>query len=332
MTDRAAEIAGFLAQTGWDQARQKPLQADFSARRFARLERKEPPPLRAILMDADPDQKTKSYIEIAGLLRGFDISAPAIYAANPEAGLVLMEDFGHFNFGKMLDAGDETVPLLRRAADVLVHLHKVFDKTLVKNVDLPIFGGALFAAQVELFLDAYFPFVKERETTHEESESFRAAWKTALRCVETLPQTLMLRDFMPDNLMSLPAHYDWRSTGVLDFQDAGLGPIAYDIASLCEIVRRDLDYGTLEAMIDYYFERAAPDLSKPELASACRVLAAQRHMRILGIVVRIAVRNGRREKLAYIPRIWGYLDYLLENSELKSVREWVENNFDHSRD
>ncbi len=211
------------------------------------------------------------------------------------------------------------MPLYKRAVDVLIHLHQRFDPASARDLDLQLFGGALFASQVELFLDYYIPYARGRDATHEEGESFRAAWKTALKGIEALPQTLMLRDFMPDNLMDLPDG----KIGVLDFQDAGLGPIAYDLASLCEVVRRDGGDAMLADMIDYYHERAKPALSIVELTRACTILGAQRHMRILGIIARL-VRQGREEKLAFLPRIRVHLYGLLQNEALKPVWEWVE--------
>jgi aminoglycoside/choline kinase family phosphotransferase len=318
--NRAVEIASFLAQNGWDTAQQTPLEADFSPRRFARLEHSDG--RRAILMDADPDQKTPQFLVIAKLLRGLDISAPEIFAADPARGLVLMEDFGDCNVGRMLDEGAEAKPIYRRAVDVLVHLHRHFDAQMARGLDLPAFGGALFSAQAELFLDAYFPYVKEREAALEEYETFRAAWKEALKGIEALPQTLMLRDFMPDNLMDSPNRKNWQSVGVLDFQDGGFGPIAYDIASLCEVVRRGGGDAMLNDMIAYYHEQAKPALPIKELTRACHILAAQRHMRILGIIARLA-HKGRPEKLAYMPRIKAYLGQLLQDEALKPVQKWI---------
>jgi aminoglycoside/choline kinase family phosphotransferase len=314
--NRAIEIAGFLAQHGWDAAQQTPLEADFSPRRFARLTKADG--ATAFLMDADADQKTLEFVKIAKLLRGLGVTAPDILAADPLQGLVLMEDFGDRNIGKLLDAGAEAKVFYLRATDVLVHLHQRFDANAVRDMDLPVFGGALFATQVELFLDAYFLFVKNREATLDECEGFRAAWKDALKGIEALPQTLMLRDFMPDNLMSLPQD----KIGVLDFQDAGLGPIAYDLASLCEVVRRGGGDKMLDDVIAYYHERAKPQISLIELTRACRVLAAQRHLRIIGIIARMA-QKGRREKLAYLSRISSHLDRLLQDEALEKVREWV---------
>jgi hypothetical protein len=276
-------------------------------------------------MDADPDQNTSQFVSIAKLLRGLKISAPEIFAANPLRGLVLMEDFGTQNFGRLIDESGEAQPLYRLAIDLLVQLHKTFDKESAKNIDLPIFGGAVFATQAELFLDAYFPLVKKRDATRDECESFRAAWKETLKGIDTLPQTLMLRDFMPDNLMELPNRENFQSVGVLDFQDAGLGPLAYDIASLCEVVRRDGGNQRLDYMVTYYYQQAKPTLSIEELMRTCQILSAQRHVRILGIVARLA-QKGRKEKLEYIPRILGFLDQLLQNESLISVKIWMDKN------
>jgi aminoglycoside/choline kinase family phosphotransferase len=349
MMNRAVQIAGFLAQNGWDSAAAIPLAADFSPRRYARLEKTDG--ARAILMDADDGQKTPELIAVAKLLRGCEISAPEIFAADPMHGLVLMEDFGDGNFGKMIDSGAAPAPLYRRAVDVLVHLHKTFvvsDNSFHKDSEvplplreglgegykneLPLYNSALFTAQVELFLDAYIPYAKNRPATAEEGESFRAAWKEALKPIEALPQTLLLRDFMPDNLMDLPERENWRSVGVLDFQDAGLGPIAYDLASLCEAVRRDAcpvpRHGgndlLLDEMIVYYHETAQSPVSVTELKTACHILSAQRHMRILGLIVQHAQKTGRREKLEWLPRIRKYLDGLLKDNALTPVKSFME--------
>ena len=319
MSDRAAQIASFLVQAGWDEAEIFPFGADFSSRRYARLVRDD---ARAILMDADPNQKTDEFILIGQYLREIGLSAPEIYAGDPDNGLVLEDDFGGRNIGGLFDAGEETLPYYRRAVDVLVHLHKNFDRAAVRELDVPIFGGALFAAQAELFLDYYLPHVLGREATHDEGESFRAAWKVALKGIDALPQVLMLRDFMPDNLMDLPGRAGVKGIGLLDFQDGGLGPVAYDLTSLCECVRRDSDAKLLDDMIAYYHGRAQPALSLEDLRRACRILSAQRHMRILGIVAKLA-QQGRPEKRAYIPRIRAYLGELLQDEALAPVAAWA---------
>src|SRR5580700_10620494 len=100
---RAVEIAGFLSQHGWARAAQTPLESDFSPRRYARLQDGEKG--RAILMDADPGEHTPEFVAIDKLLRHLGITAPEIFAADPEHGLVLMQDFGGRTFGNLIDQG-----------------------------------------------------------------------------------------------------------------------------------------------------------------------------------------------------------------------------------
>jgi len=319
MVNRGVEIAGFLAQHGWDGADYTPFDADFSSRRYARLTHQDG--RVAIFMDADPSQKTDKFIAIARLLRGVDIQAPQIYAADPLRGLVLLEDFGHRNVGGLMDAGGDPMPLYRRAVDVLVTMHKKVDVAALADLHLPVYNEALFIDQASWFLDFFIPHRCERDATQIERDGFNAAWCEVLAEIETWPQNLLLRDFMPDNLMDVPGQ---ENLGVLDFQDAGVGPSAYDLASLCEVVRRDVGNRVLDQVVTYYYERAEPDMSFGQLLSVCRILSAQRHVRILGNVARLAQMTGRRDKLVFVPRIQKYLDELLRDKTLGPVRVWVE--------
>ncbi|MDD5586520.1 MAG: phosphotransferase [Alphaproteobacteria bacterium] len=356
----------FLQAAGWEKAKAFPLKADFSSRQFARLEREDGEPRRAILMQAAPEQKTPQFIAIADLLRRCGLSAPEVYAGTAsslpldgkeqpcsgvEFDLVLMEDFGDVTFGKLMDNGAAQMPLYRRASDVLAHLHKTFDLAWVEGLDLPSFNAAMFTAQAELFLDFYYPYACKRATSTDEREAFRAAWLDVLAPLDALPRSLMLRDYMPDNLMDLekkgeetpsPAKtngllrkpkfslplpqgerdIDYRSVGLLDFQDGGIGPIAYDIASLCECVRRSADLGLLNEVIDYYHAQN-PVMPLSDLRRTCRVLSAQRHTRVLGIVVRLAQSQGRNTMPALLPRVKSYLDTLLRDDALAPVHTWT---------
>ncbi len=320
---RSLEIAGFLARCGWAEARLTAIPADFSPRRYARLEKDSG--VRAILMDADEGQKTDAFVAVDGLLRGAGFSAPEIYAAEPSRGFVLMEDFGDRNIGRLIDGVEDARPYLKRGVEVLARLHEAFTRmehaaSLAAN-GLPLYDAERFAAQAELFLDAYIPFAARREVTGSERDDFRAAWRQALDGIDVLPKSLMLRDFMPDNLMDLPGREGVKGTGLLDFQDAGIGPIAYDLASLCEEARRD-GGGLLDEMVGYYCEIASPAVPKDTLLSAARTLSLQRHMRILGILARLA-GQGRREKIDLIPRVERWVTRLVwDDARFKPLQTW----------
>jgi aminoglycoside/choline kinase family phosphotransferase len=316
--DRSLEIAAFLEAAGWGHADLQPFAGDFSTRRYERLGKADGQ--TAILMDAGPEDKTPAFVALARLLAGMGLRAPHVYAANPAHGLVLMEDFGNRRIGALIDGGADPQPLLQRAAAVLAGLHRAFMRDPAFVPELPVFDSRLFIEQAGLFLDHYVPFAHGREANEAERVEFDAAWRVALRGAEALPQSLILRDFMPDNLMDLPDG----AVGLLDFQDAGIGPVAYDLASLCEVVRRDGMYAYLPAVLDAYRAAADTNLSQADLTRACAVLSAQRHTRILGILARLS-QQGRADKAALIPRVKAHVAHLLAHEPaLMPVRQVIE--------
>jgi aminoglycoside/choline kinase family phosphotransferase len=315
---RPLEIAAFLDQNRWGEASVESFAADFSTRRYARLTQEDGQ--TAILMDADEDQKTPQFVVLAKALRKLGINVPEIYAAFAGRGLVLLQDFGVRNVGALLDAGENPKNFLLRAAEILAHLHQNFASANFPALDLPLMDTDYFVLQAELFLDEYIPCAKGREATDGERHDFRTAWRAVLRPIESMPQSLTLRDFIPDNLMALADG----TLGVIDFQDAGVGPIAYDLASLCDEVRRDGAFALLPDVVAHYREQTASPISQNELMRACTILSAQRHTRTLGNVARTAVKRGQRERLAYLPRIEQHLRHILNETYLLPVREWMD--------
>ena len=307
------QIIEFLAGTAWATATSVYLPADFSPRRFWRLTKDHQ---TAILMQAPPEQKTLEFLHVAALLHKAGIVAPRIIAADAAQGLVLMEDFGDGNLGKLLDAGQTGESDYQQAIALLAKLHQAYPTVLTDH--LPRFDAALFAEQVLWFLDFYWPYAKGSAADDATRESFRTLWLDLLRPLEKLPLSLLLRDYMPDNLMRLA---DGR-LGVLDFQDAGWGPVAYDIASLCECVRRDVPLARLEAVIDHYLN-LNPILARADLQCACYLLSAQRHLRVLGNIARFATDPAKNFRLTYQARIWHYLEQLMQHDALAPLRQWL---------
>lgn len=316
MPPRSIEIKAFLDRLGWGTAMTTPLRGDFSTRRYVRLTRSDG--ATRFLMDADADQKTEQFVSIDLVLRGLGIHAPEIFGSDPEKGLILMEDLGQKNIGALLDAKEPPLPYFFRATEVLAKIHDAFVTPEASKKPLPLFNADVFATQAELFLDAYFPVVTGRAAAEEERLDFQNAWKEALLPLDALPKSLLLRDYMPDNLMDLP-HGE---IGVLDFQDGGIGPVAYDLASLCEEVRRTGGWGLLESVLAHYRAVSKTSLSEKDLLTACTTLSAQRHIRILGIIARLSSKGGPCDKRAFLPRIRDHLRRSLSIPSLRPVSVW----------
>jgi aminoglycoside/choline kinase family phosphotransferase len=132
---------------------------------------------------------------------------------------------------------------------------------------------------------------------------------------------MVYRDFFAENLMRLPRP-GLRALGLLDFQDAVAGPITYDLASLLEDARRDLPAPLIAAMKARYLA-AMPQLDRAAFDASWAVMAAHRHVKCLGLFVRLAKRDGKHGYLVHIPRLWRLLGNALKHPALTPLSDWL---------
>ncbi|MBT3370198.1 MAG: phosphotransferase [Rhodospirillaceae bacterium] len=306
-----AGIAAFLRQQGWHDASRAPLAGDASTRRYERLMQDD---RRALLATVPPGESHDSFVKIAGLLHAVGLSAPTVLAADPDQGLLLVEDFGDGTYSALLQAGAPPLPLYELATDALLHLHQHFIAA-----DLPVFDQAVFLRQTMLFCETYLPSVlgPVGETI---KDDFRAAWQAPLGRALAVPQSLLLRDFHAGNLFRLPARPGVRACGLIDFQDAGIGPVTYDLVSLLQDARRDVGEAVTAACLSRYCA-GFPEASGAAFETSYAVLAAQRHVRVIAVFARLA-DQGRPEYLEYLPRLWRLLNQALSHPALAGVAAW----------
>ncbi len=297
----------FLRAHDWPPEQAQPFPADWSTRRYARVTR-DAPPHRAVLMQAVPDADFSAFIRVAHLLRDdLKLAAPEIYAADTAQGFLLLEDFGDANFGRLLDGGAEPWPLYARAVATLCRMQKL--SLTLSRPDLPRYDSVRFIAQLDPVLENFsYPDPAAAR------DAWQATWQRALVPVAAMPQALLLRDFMPDNLMAIPPWQDGQDVGLLDFELAGIGPVAYDLASLLEEVRRDLSPVVYELALAAYLKEW-PELDPQTFRCAVELLAVQRHARIFA-------RLKTMTKPDFYIRCCGALRDLLQTQGAAPVRPW----------
>lgn len=334
---------------GFGTAERQPLQGDASTRSYERLLTH---PGSAILMnspqrpDGPPIRDGKSYSQIAHLaenvrpfvalargLRERGFSAPEVYAADIENGLLVTEDFG--NDG--LVAGNPPAPiehLYAAAVDVLIALHaSTLPATLPVSPriehQIPPYDLEAFMIEIELMLDWYLPHRGVKPFLPPLREYFTGLWRTALTDVVATPPTWVLRDFHSPNLLWLAEREGVARVGLLDFQDAVMGPPAYDVASLLMDARVDVSPELELALLSRYAvgrSAANPAFDPDEFARHYVVLGAQRATKILGIFARLAQRDGKPQYLAHLPRVWNYLTRALSHPSLAKLKSWYQAN------
>jgi len=317
--DRAKAIGAFLAQHGWGRCDRRPLAGDASFRRYDRLAMDGK---NAVLMDAPPPQEdVRPFLRIAELLHNLGYSAPKIYAADVSQGLLLLEDLGDDTYTRLLRAGHDERKLYTLAIDLLIDLHKKFIPA--RYAGLPPFDDARALREVSLLLDWYWPATQEERLTPALRESYVSAWREVLPKRRSAPDTLVLFDFHVDNLMLLPGRSGITACGLLDFQDAVIGPRAFDLVALLQDVRRDVSADLIQDLRRRYLE-ALPDLTADAFDTSYAVIGAQRNTRILGTFTRLLLRDGKPGYLGFMPRTWRLLEGDLAHPALSPVRAWID--------
>ncbi len=318
--NREAIITAFLAKCGWAGAARHKLPGDASFRRYERLSLDG---RRAMLMDAPPPKEdVRPFLRVARHLTKLGLSAPHIFEADEANGLLLLEDLGDDTFTRLLAKGEDETALYELAVDALIGLHHVpIDKVL--PLSTPPYDEAKLLEEARLLTDWFLPAVSGAPVAAAVVESYASAWRGAFKVLDGQPYTLVLRDYHVDNLMRLPSRSGIAACGLLDFQDALVGPTAYDLVSLLEDARRDLAPGLAQAMMARYLA-AFPKLDQDKFAAAAAVLAAQRNAKIVGIFTRLSRRDGKHHYLGHVPRVWRLLNSDLDHPALAEVRAWFD--------
>jgi tRNA threonylcarbamoyl adenosine modification protein YjeE len=345
---RVAALSAFLNRAGFATAERRRMQGDASTRVYERLNLDGSP---AILMNAPrrPDgppvrdgkpysaiahlaEDVKPFVAMADGLRGAGFSAPDIFAADLDHGFLLLEDFGHEAFV----SGQPPAPIDARyaeACDLLAALH-------AKNLPaaLPLRGGATytippydlpaFLIEAELLLDWYIPH-RGLSADDKRRGEFQTLWTEALGPAIAGQQTWVLRDFHSPNLIWLPERKGIARVGLLDFQDALIGPAAYDVASLLQDARVDVPETLERELFARYLRRRAEDnpaFDAAGFAGLYATMAAQRATKILGIFARLDKRDGKPQYLRHMPRVWRYLQRALAHPALGNLARWYRAN------
>ena len=309
----------FLAQAGWGDAERRVLAADASFRRYDRLKRNGE---RVVLMDAPPPQENVDIFDfLSSCLNDIGLSAPRTLAIDREAGFLLLEDFGDMTFTRALGAGLDEAELYRLATDTLIALHRHW---WVESPKISAYDEEKLLTEAALLVDWFLPAMTGKETPSALRESYLAAWREVVPVMLDVPHKLVLRDYHVDNLMVVEGREGIARCGLLDFQDALIGPVSYDLVSLLADARRDVSQAVVTEMLERYKAGMRNEIDPWRFASSYAALGAQRNAKIVGIFTRLSRRDGKHGYLQHIPRVWRLLEADLEKPALAPVKDWFD--------
>lgn len=279
-----------------------------------------------IIMEAPPSEQPERFIALSEFLAQHGLTSPSVYCYDDKKHLALLQDFGDQTFTKLLSLSPESEEILYcNAISVLKVLHKAPKPGFIETYDTE-----KLMAEVEIFIAWYWPYIKGNKSPEITKSAFIQIWKDLFEHMPQTPQTLVLRDYHCDNLMSIddtPPHLlTVRTCGILDFQDALWGSVAYDFISLVEDARRTVSPHVIAKCTEHFFEKFSED----EIASiqqAGKILAMGRHLKVLGVFARYALRNNNPSKCVHNQRIWGYITSLMTDPLFHDLKDWMKINF-----
>jgi aminoglycoside/choline kinase family phosphotransferase len=304
-----AGTADFLAKLGWGEGDVLPLAGDASFRRYFRVADHG---RSAILMDAPPPHEDpRPFIEVAQWLVARGFPAPVIFGTDLQQGLVLIEDFGDARMRETVDAAPESLLRMYEAAvDILIRLRcepagpwRPYDRKELQR-------------EADLLTEWYCPAIGLTV----DIEGYAKAWGEVFDYALAAEPVTVLRDYHAENLMLIGGT---EALGLLDFQDALAGHPAYDLVSLLQDARRDVEPEIEAAMLDRY--RRVTGVGD-DFDAAYHILGAQRNAKIVGIFTRLWRRDGKPRYPAMCPRVWRYLNRDLDHPALAPVKAWFDAN------
>ncbi|MDG1273137.1 MAG: phosphotransferase [Alphaproteobacteria bacterium] len=320
---RLSLLQKFLWENELGGFRTTPLADDCSFRRYFRATLND---ASFVVMDAPPEKEnTKPFIKVSELLNGYGYSAPKIIKVDPVNGFLILEDFGDETYTKALSQNKGEMDLYRLAIDLLIDLGR---RNYSEEINfLPVYDRPKLLEEVLLFIDWYLiPRLKVPISDLKRKE-FLSIWDACLDdLVEGSQNVLVLRDYHVDNLIHLSDRNGLRACGLLDFQDAVQGPASYDLVSLLQDSRRDINPSLRTKMLDRYFNGMAGKLDPENFMTSFYALGTQRALKVFGIFTRQSLKYGNHQYLVHIPRLWHHTLKNLSMPQLRPIKDWLLNN------
>ena len=303
----------FLKQHGWGTAKRELLARDASFRWYERLTKENE---TLVLMNAPiPQENPAQFAFVDEILESKGIKVPHIFARDMENGFLLLEDFGDDTFTRLIAAGADEENLYRQAIDSLIQIQKQF----MQNPGLKEYNFDLMYTEASLLPLWYVKYVLKKELHDKAMAEYKAVWEELYQKISAVPNTLVLLDYHVDNLMITKD----KKCGLLDFQDARFGPVTYDLASLLEDARRVVRPDLQDKMKTYFFNEF-PTYQTAEFEDSYSLMAVQRHTKVIGIFVRLFVRDNKNRYLKFIPFVWQLLEKHLDQPLLKRYKTWLD--------
>jgi len=276
-------------------------------------------------MDAPPYKESCDiFLHVAKIFHEIGVNVPKIIDKNISNGFILMDDFGSKHYLDIVKENpSKKKSLYSNAIETLLYLQAKGENY---HNNFPFYTRDLIRKEILLFVEWFLTIKLGYELTESEKEQFEVCISILIDNAREQPQVLVHRDYHSRNLMVLSSG----SPGVLDFQDAVIGPITYDLVSLLRDCYITLPSDLIELLFDKFYENLNENIrnnySKNRFKKFFDLMGIQRHLKAIGIFTRLNYRDGKQNYLKDIPRTLNYIYHVSEDyKELNFLRELIAN-------
>lgn len=275
-----------------------PLAGDASFRRYLRLSSDK---VTRIVMDAPPEKENIiPFISVNQTLQSMGVRTPAIHAVDLEQGFILLDDLGDNLLLHTLTQHNQD-NLYHSALKTLIHIQQC------PAASIPIFDKAHMLKEIALFHDWFLQAYLELTLTAEEEHILNSTFHSLTDHLASQPQVFIHRDYHSRNLMVIEANTP-SQLGVIDFQDAMYGPITYDLASLLKDCYIKLPQAAYDNYLAFFHQHQplVQQWSIQTMMNEVDFCGLQRHLKVLGIFCRLALRDNKLGYLGDLPLAMDY--------------------------
>ena len=312
---REQELTRWLSDKGYDGSSLSILSADASFRQYYRVNKNN---ISYAVMDCPPeDESLDTFLKITDKLQQAKLNVPEIFDCDLAKGFLVITDFGDDLYSKKLN--DETVYCLYTdALEAIVKMQTKVDCTGLKDFD------SFYEDENNLFLDWFLKKHLKIELDSTSSTEVNTEFNKINNILKSIPKTFVHRDYHSRNLLVT----DLNNPGIIDYQDAVMGPVTYDLVSLLKDCYVTWNDGLVEDMLESFFTRMKSDTINniSDFRYWFEITGLQRHIKAIGIFSRLNYRDGKSGYLQDIPRTYAYIDKVLNKyKELSTLNEIFSN-------
>ena len=303
-SSRQSILTSWLASKSFDKDSISVLSADASFRQYYRATKSD---TSYAVMDCPPEKENlESFLLITEKLKNAKLNVPEIFEVDREKGFLIMTDLGDNLYSKKLN--DETVYCLYTdALEAIVKMQTKVDCSELKDFD------KYYEEENNLFVDWFLKKHLKTELDAALEKEITLEFNKINSIIKSIPKTFVHRDYHSRNLLIT----DTNNPGIIDYQDAVIGPVTYDLVSLLKDCYVSWNDGLIEDMLESFFNRMKSNTINniSDFRYWFEITGLQRHIKAIGIFSRLNYRDNKNNYLKDIPRTYTYIEKVLNKYE-----------------